>query len=133
MAYKYDRIGWGGDHVPGVTISFNTAFTAWSSLLAGAFCVPAVGQIGAIADEWQSFVSRRLSEDIALLQRLSRSTGPDQVIAAHAEFWRKAVEDYGDEVVKMTKLVTDTSSKMAVVAQSATEEASTRVFHREAA
>jgi hypothetical protein len=133
MANRYESTGSGADHGPSAAISLNTAFSAWSSLVTGALCVPAAGQIGAIANEWQGFVSRRLTEDVALLQRLSRSTGPDQVIAAYAEFWRKAVEDYGDEVAKMTKLVTDTSSTMAVAAQSATEQASTKIFHRKAA
>jgi Phasin protein len=130
MANRYQR---GAYHGPVVPISLNTAFTAWSSLLTGALGTAAVGQLGSIADEWQDFVSRRLKEDVAFLQRISQSAAPDQIIAAYAEFWRKAVEDYGNEIATMTKLMTDASSKMAVAAQSVTEEASTKLFHREAA
>ena len=108
------------------------ALTAWSSLLTGVN-TQAVGEFGTIADEWRIFVGLRLKENVALLQRLTQSTGPDQVLAAYADFWRKAGEDYSNEVAKMTKLVTDMTNKMAVAGQSATEEASTKLFHREAA
>ena len=108
------------------------ALTAWSSLLTGVN-TQAVGELGNIADEWRNFVGLRLKEDVAFLQRLTQSTGPDQVLAAYADFWRKAGEDYSNEVARMTKLVTDMTNKMAVAGQSATEEASTKLFYREAA
>jgi hypothetical protein len=109
------------------------ALTMWNPFLAGALDGNVLGELGTIANEWQDFVSRRLKEDLALLQRLSRSTAPDQVLDAYADFWRKAGEDYGNEITTMTKLVTDTTSKMAVAAQSATEEANKRLSQREAA
>jgi hypothetical protein len=108
------------------------ALTAWSSLLTGVN-TQAVGELGNIADEWRNFVGLRLKEDVAFLQRLRQSTGPDQVLAAYADFWRKAGEDYGNEIATMTKLATDMTNKMAVAGQSATEEANTKLFHREAA
>jgi hypothetical protein len=86
-----------------------------------------------MAEEWQDFVKRRLMEDVALLHRLTRSPAPDHVIAAYTDFWRKAGEDYVNEIATMTKLMTHMTSKMAVTAQSATEEASAKLFHREAA
>ncbi len=107
----------------------------WNPFLAGALdeSTQALGEFNTIAREWQDFVGRRLKEDVALLQRLARGTRPDEVIAAYADFWRKAGEDYGNEITTMTKLMTDMTSKMAVAAQSAAEEASTRPFQRQAA
>lgn|SRR5262245_9290640 len=111
------------------------ALTLWNPFLAGALDggTKALGDFSTVAAEWQDFVRRRFKQDVALLERLTRSTAPDQVLAAYADFWRKAGEDYSNEITTMTKLMTDMTSKMAVAAQSATEEASTRLFHREAA
>ncbi len=111
------------------------ALAMWNPFLSGAVHgnTPALGELGTMADEWQQFVSGRLKEDVALLQRLTRSTTPEQVIAAYADFWHKAAEDYGNEVTTLTKLMTDMTSKMAVAAQTATGDASTRPFQRKAA
>jgi Phasin protein len=79
---------------------------------------------GTIASEWQNFVSSRLREDFALIQRVAHSRMPDQVWASYAEFWRKAVEDYGKEYMIIGRLVAEVSSKSLAVAQSAAEEAS---------
>jgi hypothetical protein len=68
-----------------------------------------------------------------LLQRLARSTRPDEVLAAYAEFWRRAGEDYDKEVTTMTTPMTEITSKMAVAAQPATEETNSRLLQREAA
>src|SRR5262245_56613422 len=103
------------------------ALAAWSSLLTGANS-RAVGELGAIAGEWQDFVNRRVKEDVDLLRRLTHSTSPDQVLTAYADFWRKAGEDYGNVLTTMTKLMTDITSKMAVATRSATEEARTKLF-----
>jgi hypothetical protein len=111
------------------------ALALWNPFLAGALngSTQALGELRTVAVEWQDFVRRRLTEDAALLERLTRSTTPDQVFAAYGDFWRKAGEDYGSEVTTMTKLMADMTNKMAVAAQSATEEANTKLFQREAA
>jgi hypothetical protein len=93
----------------------------------------ALGGFGTIAREWQDFVGRRLKEDVALMQRLARCSTPDQVLSAYGDFWRKAGEDYGKEITTLTGLMTDMAGKLAVAAQSATDEASGRLFQREAA
>ena len=54
--------------------------------------------------EWQTFVSRRLSEDFHLLQEFSAAKAPDQVWNAWSTFWQKAAEDYGREYFIMAKL-----------------------------
>jgi hypothetical protein len=114
-----------------LVIATSHALTAWGSLLTGVN-TQAIGELGTIASEWQDFVRRRLKEDAVLLQRLTRSAGPDQVISAYTDFWRKAGEDYGKEFATMAKLVADMNGRMAVVAQSATEEASTMLLNRKA-
>ena len=78
-------------------------------------------------------MGRRLKEDVALVQRPTRSSTPDQVLSAYADFWRKASEDYCREITTMTELMTDMTSKMAVAAKSATDEVSTRLSQREVA
>ena len=89
---------------------------------------------GTIASEWQDFVARRLNEDFALVQRLSHSRTPDQMLNAYTDFWQKAAEDYGREVTTMTKLFAGVTSKTVVAAQTATDESSPRLLpSREAA
>jgi ABC-type Fe3+ transport system substrate-binding protein len=103
----------------------------WNPFLSGH--AEALGGLSTIAHEWQDFLGRRLKEDVALMQRLSRSTTPVQILSAYTDFWRKAGEDYGEQVTTMTDLMTDVTNKLAVAAQSATDEAGTRLFQREAA
>lgn len=108
----------------------------WLSWMCNPFLagdVDALAGFGTIAREWQDFVGRRLQEDVALVQRLARCSRPDQVLSAYTDFWRKAGEDYGKEVRTMTSLMTDMTGKMGVAAQSAADEASARLFQREAA
>jgi Phasin protein len=93
----------------------------------------ALGECNTVAAEWQDFIRRRLKEDVDLLERLTRSTTTDQILTAYAEFWRKAGEDYGNEITTITKLMTDITTKAAVTAQSATEEASSKLFQQKAA
>jgi hypothetical protein len=82
---------------------------------------------GMLASEWQNFVSRRIAEDFAFMQRIVYCRTPDQVWGAHADFWQKAVEDYGKEYMLMGKLAASLTTKAASTAQSAAQEASTGV------
>ena len=85
-----------------------------------------LGAFGTIAREWQEFVGRLLKEDVALVQRLARCSTPDQVLSVYTG------EDYGKEINTMADLMTDMAGRMAVAAQSMTDEAG-RTFQREAA
>ena len=82
---------------------------------------------GTIASEWQNFVSRRLKEDFAFMQRAAQCRTPDQLSAAHAAFWRTAMEDYSKECMLMGRLAAGVT-KAAAVAQSAAQEASVEVL-----
>jgi hypothetical protein len=112
------------------------AFSMWNPFLAGALRgnTQMHDGFGTIASEWQDFVGRRLKEDFALMQRLTQSCAPDQILAAYSDFWQKAAEDYGKEITTMSKLMTGVATKMVSAAQSATDEVSTSMFpSREAA
>jgi hypothetical protein len=106
------------------------AFTMWNPFLAGAAKWSGEGHDGyaALVGEWQSFVGRRLKEDLALVQRLAGCAAADQVWAAYADFWQKAGEDYSCECVTMSKLAAGITSETLRVAQSATEEAARSTF-----
>ena len=71
----------------------------------------------------QHFVSRRIAEDFAFMQRVEHCRTPDQVWAAHTDFWQKAVEDYGKEYMLMGRLAASLTTKAAATAQSASQEA----------
>jgi hypothetical protein len=132
MSNQFKRPGAGNaGHIPNIPFAPGLAPMPWNPFLGAN--VEALGEFGAIAREWQDFVGRRLREDAALLQRLACCTRPDQVLSAYTDFWRKAGEDYGKEITAMTGLMTDMAGKMAVAGQSAADEASARVFRREAA
>lgn len=81
-----------------------------------------------IASEWQAFVGHRLKEDFALMQRLTHSATPDQVLAAYTDFFQKAAEDYGKEIATISKLMTGVTTKMVAAAQSATDEATASMY-----
>lgn len=68
---------------------------------------------GTVASEWQNFVSRRLKEDFAFMQRVAQCRTPDQMWAAHADFWRNAMEDYSKEYMLMGRLAAGVTSKAA--------------------
>jgi hypothetical protein len=82
---------------------------------------------GTLASEWQNFVSRRIAEDFAFMQRIVHSRTPDQVRGAHADFWQKAMEDYGKEYMLMGRLSASLTTKAAATAQSACQEATAEV------
>jgi Phasin protein len=100
------------------------ALGMWNPLLAAALKGNAQAQEGfsTIASEWQDFVGRRLNEDFALVQRLSHSCTPDQILSAYTDFWQKAAEDYGREVTTMTKLATAATTKVVEATQSVAAE-----------
>jgi hypothetical protein len=119
------------DLTPNIAWAPGLALTMWNPFLG--LNADALGGFSKLAREWGDFMNRRLKEDVALVQRLTRSSTPDQVLSAYADFWRKAGEDYGKEITTMTELMTDITTKMTVAAKSATDEASTKLFQREAA
>jgi hypothetical protein len=135
MPGRFQRAGTSAAQGANIFMAPGAALSMWNQILAGARDGDSepFGELGRIAGEWQDFVGRRLREDVALLQRLSRSGTPDEIMAAYADFWRKAGEDYGKEITTMTALMTDMTSRMVVAAQSATEEANKRLSRREAA
>jgi hypothetical protein len=57
--------------------------------------------------EWQTFIGRRLNDDVRLLQQLSTARAPDEAWHAWLQFWQKAVEDYAAEYPVMVGLATD--------------------------
>ena len=89
------------------------ALSMWNPFLAGTMGANAQAHegIGTVASEWQDFVGRRLKEDFALMQRLSRGGTPDQILAAYSDFWQKAAEDYGKEFTTMSNLMTAVTTK----------------------
>jgi hypothetical protein len=106
------------------------AFSMWNPLLASALsCTAQVNEgFGTICSEWQNFVGRRLKEDRSLLERLSASRTPEQVMRAYTDFWQTAAEDYGKETTTMTKLMAGLGNKMVVAAQHAADEATNTAF-----
>lgn len=132
MSNQHQR-GAAGDsgRTPNIPWAPGLAPTMWNPFLG--LNADALGGFGALAREWEDFVSRRLKEDVALVQRLTRSSTPDQVLSAYTDFWRKAGEDYGKEITILTDLMTDMTSNMAAAARSGTEEVSTKLFQRKAA
>jgi len=107
------------------------AFGAWNPFLATGLKGNAQTHegFGTIASEWQVFAAHRLQEDIALMQRLMRCCSPDQILAAYTDFWHRAAEDYGKEIITMTKLMTGVTSKMVATSQADTNEAASTSQH----
>jgi hypothetical protein len=85
---------------------------------------PNAPTIGMIASEWQDFVGRRVKEDFDLMQRLARSSTPNQILVAYTDFWQKAGEDYSNEIATISRLMTEVATKMTTTMQASTREAS---------
>jgi len=77
----------------------------------------------AIASEWQDFVGRRVKEDFVLMQRLTRSSTPNQILVAYSDFWQKAAEDYGNEIATISKLMTGAATRKTTTVRTAVREA----------
>jgi hypothetical protein len=103
--------------------SLRPAFAMWNPLFAGMPHWNAEAQHGlrTAAGEWQEFVGHRLQEDFHLMQRLTRSSTPDEIMAAYTDYWNKAADEYGKEVTTMTKLMVGVTNRMVSAAHSAAE------------
>jgi hypothetical protein len=58
----------------------------------------------AFSREWQDFLSGRMTEDFALLQRVGSARSPEEVWSTYVAFWQKAAEDYSAEFGRAAKL-----------------------------
>lgn len=81
-----------------------------------------------LGSEWQDFVSRRMQEDLGLLQLVGSSQAPEQAWGAYITFWQKAVEDYAQESVIMTKLAAQLMNSSIAAMQRRMEEAATEAL-----
>ena len=121
--YQTDRAGCG--HTGQARNIFPAAtLNMWGPFFAGALQANAQAQevFGSITSAWQAFLSHRLQEDLALIQRLTQSATADQIVAAYSEFWHKAAQDYGKEFAATTQLLTNMSRKLAAPSQAAGSE-----------
>jgi len=80
-------------------------FRMWEPFFVGALNANAQAQeaFGTMAGEWQTFVARRLQENMELVQRLAGRRTPEQILAAHTIFWQKAAEDCSKEFTTITQ------------------------------
>jgi hypothetical protein len=64
----------------------------WGPWLIGAAKLSAQMQQGCdrLASEWPNFVSGRVKEGFAFVQRIMQSRTPEQIGEARADFWEKA-------------------------------------------
>ena len=101
------------------------ALSTWNPFLTEALKSNAQAHesFGAIASEWQEFLGRRMKEDMALMQRLTKSRTPDQILAAYSDFWQKAGEDYGNEITILSKLMAGVTTTMTAAVKSDTDDA----------
>jgi len=58
----------------------------------------------ALSYEWQTFVGRRVAEDLRLLQQIGTARNPEQFWHVHTQFWQKAAQDYTQEYAVIAKL-----------------------------
>ena len=113
------------EQIPNMFLGPALALSMWNPLLAAALKGTAQAQEGfaTIASEWQDFVGRQAKADLALMQRLAHSSTPDQIWAAYADFWQKEVEDYGNEITTVSKLMAGVTTRVFTAAQSAADAA----------
>jgi Phasin protein len=123
------------DQSPDMPLTPAVALSVWGTCLAGAFRVNAQAQagLGALGSEWQDFAGRQLKENFAFMQRLGRNRTPDEILAAYAQFWQRAADEYGKEVTTLTKLATDVTTKWVAASQSVADDANKLLSSRDTA
>ncbi len=87
----------------------------------------------ALSSEWQDFVSRRMKQDLTLLQRLGSAQSPEQIWAAYATFWQEAAEDYSQEFARVATLTGSLANKSVAAMQRQMEEVAPDVSQLEKA
>jgi hypothetical protein len=119
MPNRMPHAGGTADHNPNILLA-PLSLGMWNPFLAGTSRGNSQAHegFGAIVSEWQEFLSRRLKEDAVLMQRLSQSSTPDQILAVYIDYWQKATEDFGHQVTIMSKLATSVTTNMVTAAQS---------------
>ena len=97
---------------------------SWTPFLAGTSCWNHQAHEGfaTLSLEWQDFLARRFKEDAGLLNKIATSASPDQLWAAYASFWKKAMDDYGAEFARMTKLAASVTAKNLAATQQVADE-----------
>ena len=83
----------------------------------------AVEGIGTLVSEWQNFVSRRLTQNMLLMQTLAKCISPEQIAAAYSEFWSNAYSEYANEFTTVNKLLLAINSKVLSNTHSASKVA----------
>ncbi len=81
-----------------------------------------------LSSEWQEFLSRRMKEDVGLLQLVGQSPSPEQAWSTYVKFWQSAAEDYAQEFAVMTKLTGELMSSSIGAMQRSMEEAASEVL-----
>lgn len=76
----------------------NPALSAWPELISTGM------QINA---EVASFVSHRLSEDMALPSRIANSRSAEDISETYTEFFKTASQDYAAQMQKLSELVSE--------------------------
>ena len=76
-----------------------------------------------LSTEWQTFIRRRMSEDMQLAQQVAKAWTPEELWAITTKFWQKAAEDYAQEYVALAKLAGNRAVSMAEEANHASAEA----------
>ena len=84
--------------------------------------------VATLSSEWQEFVSRRVTDDLSLLQLVGSSQSPEQAWAAYVKFWQKAAEDYSREFATMSKLAGELVTNSITAAQHRMEVAATELL-----
>jgi len=80
-----------------------------------------------LSREWQDFVSGRMTEDFALLQKVGSVKSFDQAWATYVAFWQKAAEDYAAEYGRATKLAGSLASQSMATLQRQMEAAASEI------
>jgi hypothetical protein len=76
-----------------------------------------------IFTEWQTFVAHRVQQDLMLWQRVAKSTTPQEIVAAHTEFWPKVFLDYWQEYATISKLLVGIAGNVTSETQTVTLDA----------
>ncbi len=63
-----------------------------------------VEQCASVSSEWQTFVKRRLKEDLKLGQHLASARDPEEMWKIYVDFWQKARDEYAHEFAVLSKI-----------------------------
>lgn len=77
--------------------------------------------LSALSSEWFKFLQQRLKQDLAFYEKLSACKKPEEAYATCTDFYMKAMQDYPQEFLRLTRIASQFAGTSAEAAYNCLE------------